>query len=377
MHTRITIEKPAFGGYGLGFSDGKTIFVWGSIPGEIVDVEITHATSSHAFAKVVSIHQPSPQRIEPSCPNFGLCGGCDYLHMEYEEELRIKKKIIRDSLVRIGKFRSEDIPAIETISSHRFGYRSHADIKFSHSGKAGFYQKESNHVIPFPEKGCVLLAEALSEALRLPDTARVRSCKIAAGADGAVHTSHERNPVIREIENEIVFERSITCFFQANRFLRAKMAEIACEFARMGDKTKFIDVACGVGFFALHLAEIAHSGIGYDISNDNIFWATHNARCNTISNVEFFKADFSSLPAISGKYDALIIDPPRAGLSKKARHSIIFIAPERIVYASCNPATFARDASHFFAHNYSLANINFIDMFPGTQHIEIIGVFEK
>lgn len=376
MHTPLTIVKPAFGGFGLGFSKGKAIFVWGSIPGEIVDVQIMHETSSHAFAKIVKIHKPSLHRIEPKCSNFGLCGGCDYLQMNYEEELRIKKEIIRDSLTRIAKIKPEHIVEIEMQSSSRFGYRTHADIKFSHDGIPGFYRKESNEVIRFPEKGCMLLSDALREGITTITNNTARQCKIATDAFGLFHSSLERNSQIIEKENNITYARRINCFFQANRFLRAQMANIVSKYAQVNHKGKFIDAACGVGFFSLHLASASQNGKGYDISNESIFWAKQNALRNNILNVEFFTANFSSMPITGGEYDAVIVDPPRAGLSKKARKTIIFIAPKRLVYVSCNPATFARDAMDFMAAGYIFSRLTFIDMFPGTQHIEIIGLFE-
>jgi tRNA/tmRNA/rRNA uracil-C5-methylase (TrmA/RlmC/RlmD family) len=379
MHMHIPslyIEKGAFGGFGLGFHNGKAVFVWGAIPGEIVEIEIERYYSSHAFAKIIHIVQPSPHRIAPACPNFGYCGGCDYLHVEYEEELRIKKEIIIDALTRIGKLSIESIQEIETRSSNRFGYRSHAEVKYSSDGKAGFYRKESNEVVPFPERGCLLLADALNDGMTSITNNASRQCKTAIDAEDLFHSSLEKNPVLIERENDITFQHSINCFFQANRFLRSQMAEIVCRYAHLASSEKFIDAACGVGFFALHLARNAKKGIGFDISKESIQWARYNAQINNITNVEFHTANFSSLPITDDNWDIVVVDPPRAGLSKKARHTINFISPKRIIYVSCNPATFARDAKDFISEGYIFSRLTFIDMFPGTKHIEMIGLFE-
>ncbi|MCX7680120.1 MAG: class I SAM-dependent RNA methyltransferase [Spirochaetes bacterium] len=374
---QVKIEKATFGGFGLGFHYNTAIFVWGSIPGEIVEVKITKQHSSYAFAEIVKIHRSSPHRIFPACPNFGICGGCDYLHMEYSQELCLKKEIITDTLARIGKISFENQPQIEIASSHRFGYRTHAEIKFSHHGVAGFYRKESNDVIPFPKAGCALLADSLNAGIELLKDNTASQCKIAINSNNQFFSSMRGKPIIFESVSEIVFERPINCFFQANRFLRERMVSLVCKYANMDHSKKFIDVACGVGFFTLHLAKASHFGIGFDISKENIQWARHNARINNIYNVEFHTANFSSLPITDDNYRAVILDPPRGGLSKKARKTIIYLAPERIVYVSCNPTTFSRDTADFIRNGYRLSQLSFIDMFPGTHHIELVGLFER
>lgn len=377
MRISLNIEKPAFGGFGLGFHDGMAVFVWGAIPGETAEVDITQSFSSHAFAIVTKIHQPSPHRIEPECPNFGVCGGCDYLHMDYNKELSIKNDIIIEALRRIGKFEPASLPSVETITAQRFGYRSHADIKISSRGDVGFFRKESNEVIAFPKRGCLLLSDKLNGSIDSLKHNSARACKIVVDAHGNFNSSLEKSNEIVEIENNLIFARSINCFFQANRFLRAEMANIVHSFALMHKNEKFIDAACGVGFFALHLAKSAREGMAFDISKESIFWAKRNEQKNSITNINFFPASFSSIPLTDGDYGAVVIDPPRAGLPKKARKTFIFLAPKRIVYVSCNPTTFARDARDFADAGYSLPRLTFIDMFPGTKHIEMVGLFEK
>ncbi len=373
----LHIEKSVLGGFGLGFSNGKAVFVWGTIPGEIIEAKIIHETASHAFAEIVDFHHTSPHRIRPVCPNFGICGGCDYLHVDYEEELDIKKEIIIDSLTRIGKFLYDTIPKLHTFASERFGYRSHADIKFSHSRKVGFYKKESIEVVPFPEEGCSLLAPELVCGIQSCKGIHTHSLKVAKGADGEFHSSLEKNAVIREFENNILFERNIHCFFQSNQFLRSSMAKIVCDYSNICNIERFIDGACGVGFFGLHLAKNAHEGIGFDISKESIVWARHNALLNNMINIHFSAESLSSLHITQGDFAVFLVDPPRAGLSKKARRTIAFLHPQKIVYVSCNPATFSRDARDFVNAGYSFTNAAFIDMFPATKHIELIGLFER
>ena len=353
IYENILIEKAVYGGYGLAFADGKALFVEGVIPGETVDARVTRDTASHSFAAATEIRTPSPHRIAPECPSFGACGGCDYLYADYDTELAMKREIILDALARIGKFRADTIPAIGTQSSERFGYRSHAEVKLDNRGRAGFYRKESNDVVPFPPAGCLLLWKPLVEGIRAREGSTGKGFRIAAGADMAPRSSLEGSPVIAEQEGDIVLERDIRCFYQANRLLRGAMRETVARYASLAEDDNFIDGACGVGFFALDLARRAASGTGYDIERESVRWARHNAKKNGIDNVKFEARDLSKLDLTGGTYGAVVVDPPRAGLPKKARRGITFLEPRAIVYVSCNPATFARDAADFAAAGYA------------------------
>jgi 23S rRNA (uracil1939-C5)-methyltransferase len=155
------------------------------------------------------------------------------------------------------------------------------------------------------------------------------------------------------------------------------MAQEVCRFVEDNKDRRFVDACCGVGFFALHLAKKLARGIGFDISKENIYYARHNATRNGIHYVTFFTSDVSSLNISPAECDVFIIDPPRAGLSKKSRKTIIFLEPQKIAYISCNPTTFARDASDFIGAGYTVSQLAFIDMFPATKHIELIGLFER
>jgi 23S rRNA (uracil1939-C5)-methyltransferase len=155
------------------------------------------------------------------------------------------------------------------------------------------------------------------------------------------------------------------------------MRETVARYASLAEDDIFIDGACGVGFFALDLARRAASGTGYDIERENIRWARHNAKKNGIATVKFETRDLSKLEETGGTFGAVVVDPPRAGLSKKARRGIAFLEPRAIVCVSCNPSTFARDATYFSAAGYVLRELTFIDMFPGTRHIELIARFAR
>ena len=371
----LKIVKSVYGGFGLGFYDQKAVFVPFTLADELVKVEVTSEKKDHAFANIVEILEPSEKRIKPKCCNFELCGGCDYLHIDYDEELLIKQKILTDSLVRIAKIDNNNIPAIDIVFCKRYQYRSHASVKNNKDGKTGFYKKGTNELVAFPSNGCMLLSKALAEIFVQPYYSGHKEFKAAIGCDSKACFSFNENAVIKEIINGLSYNRDINCFFQVNLFLRSKMMEIVREYAALNKNDNFLDLGCGVGFFSLYLSKDADFGIGVDIDRKCIIWALKNREANKIENLEFIQSSASSLIPVSFSPGVIIADPPRAGLSKKARYVVSAIHPQKLVYVSCNPSTFSRDARDFIKAGYKLERLTLIDMFPSTCHIELISLF--
>jgi len=369
---RITVEKAAFGGSFIGFHDGKAVFTTGVLPGEEVIVEPLSDKGDYLTCKTVDLIKTSPHRITPPCPAWPQCGGCSYLHTDYETELELKKNILIDSLRRTGGIRGH-IPDIK--SGERFHYRSHATVKSSHE-TFGFFAEGSNRLIPLPDKGCLLPDRAINDAisLEIPSNDEVR---FAVDGAGAVHTSKNPEDILLEREGSLRFHRKIWNFYQANRFLRSEMLNLAEEYAGLKKDETFLDIGCGVGFFTLHLAQNGNRGTGIDIERSSIELARKNARLNTIDTVTFKKLDASRLHPQGDSADVVLADPPRAGLDKKTRKTILAIAPKRIVYVSCNPATFARDLAEFRKGGYEIQRLSLLDMFPATRHLEAAALLSR
>lgn len=372
----LKIEKAAYGGFGLGFADGKAIFIPFSAPGDELQIVIIKEKKNFSFGIIDNIVSASPGRITPACPNFGFCGGCDYLHLNYDDELNIKKDILTEHLKKISKLCPEEIPAIDVISGPRFNYRSHARIRQENS-KNGFYAKESNILVPFPENGCLLLNQALTDGLKNLVDAGDKELRIAVDSYGHFRSSMDKTNSLRELENGVIYDRSIFNFFQSNRFLRSRMLELVESYASLSQTDRFIDIGCGVGFFSIYLARKGNNGAGIDIDRESINWAIHNSSVNSINNLKFNSGSFSNLINSNEKIDAVILDPPRAGLPKNARIKLLSLEPSVIVYISCDPSTFARDARDFIDNGFNFSKLSMIDMFPGTYHIEVIGLLKK
>ncbi len=373
----LTIQKPAYGGYGLGFYDGKACFVDYAVPGDAATVEIYKEKRDYSFAKIIRLNKESGARIKPECPNFGKCGGCSYLNISYEAELQQKKEILIEALTRISKLDKNSIPDISVIHDKRFDYRSHASLKSDGKGNFGFYQKDSNELSPFPCSGCRLLAEPLLQGLSELRKYNGNEYKIACSYNSEFIASAYKQNIVREFEQGIYYERNIRLFFQANRFLRSRMLETVKDYAGISERETFIDIGCGVGFFTIFLAARADYGYGIDISRESVKWAEHNAELNKCGNVKFEIKSASGIDSYKSGFDVVVADPPRAGLPAKARASLKAMSPGCIVYVSCNPTTFARDSRDIINAGYILKKITLIDMFPATHHIEAIALFER
>ena len=372
MELTVRVEKPLYGGSGLGFADGKALFVRHGIPGELLRVRITEQRADYSLADIVDVLEPSNDRIEPVCERFGHCGGCDYLHVDYAEELRIKKSVLRDCLTRIGGFLPSEIPEIGLQHGERFRYRSHCSVK-SDGMKTGLFRENTNSVVPFPDEGCLLFHNAICELISGKKLPRGET-RIAIDSKGEPHSSLETNAILEEKVGGFMFSRGIDDFFQSNLFLREKLMTQVMDLSGQSGG-EFIDIACGVGFFTLPLGKIHETGTGFDISRGSIGMARRNARVNGLNNITFTAVSASQItPGISVP-DLLVIDPPRGGIDKKARRTIQSIGAPTMIYISCNPATFARDAKNFVKGGYRLESLVMIDMFPCTSHIETVSRF--
>lgn len=373
----VKIDKAVYGGYGLGFHEGKAVLVLHGLPGDVAEIGVTEEKKDYLSGVVNKIHEPSEGRTIPSCPNFGNCGGCDYLNSSYEHELEIKKGVLLDCLRRIAKTPADSLPDIHTVSGNRLHYRSHASIKADPAGRVGFYARGTSELVPFPGQGCSLLSEDVLDGLSVSPAAGGGDFRVAVGMDSVPRFSFGRDQMVREMEKDVLYERDIQCFFQSNHFLRSKLLRITGDYAELAPGESFLDLGCGVGFFTLYLAGRCTGGVGVDISSRNIVWANHNKKINNMDHVAFRNADVTTASFEDQKPEAIIVDPPRAGIAPSARKRILSLHPERLVYISCNPSTFARDSLDFREGGYELKKLTLIDMFPGTCHIEVISQFVR
>jgi 23S rRNA (uracil1939-C5)-methyltransferase len=398
----------AHGGDALGRHEGKVIFVPYAIPGEEVLAEIVEDKGSYARAELVKILSPSPYRVDPPCPHFGpgRCGGCQWQHIAYPAQLEFKAAVVSNQLARLGRL--SDVPMKPTIpSASPWHYRNHVQFTVSDDGRLGFVATDGRRAEPI--EVCYLLHPLLEELfaaldLELPELVRLSlRAGVNTGDQMMIFETQDDEPPALESDlpvscvlllsdgtpvnlignnyiTEVVagrrFRISATSFFQVNIAAAEELVRVVSEYlAPAGDET-LLDAYCGVGTFALSLAD----QVGHVIGIEENAGAVADARLNAagLANAEFIEGSVEAiLPRLDRAIDLAVLDPPRQGCKPEALTALIELAPRRIVYVSCDPATLARDASRLADSGYHLVEVQPVDMFPQTYHIESVALWER
>jgi|ERR1044071_6930422 23S rRNA (uracil1939-C5)-methyltransferase len=378
----VTIERILPGGAGLAHAEGRTLLVALAAPGDRVRVRVERVQGRVAFASIAEMIEPSPVRVEPLCPYFGLCGGCDFQQLSYEAQLDSKVGIIRDCLRRIAQLDfTGEIPI--TASPNAWHYRSRAQWQHDPLRKRlGYFERASHRVCDVA--ACPVLVselEATLESLReqmrenlLPE--EVTELHAVAGDDGASLSPPMPEHPTREVSRHIgehLYHFSAEGFFQINHELLAPLITAAINGAQ-GETA--IDLYCGAGLFTLPLAQRFTRVVGVEASAAAISYARRNLEDAHLDNATLEIARVADwLTENSDAHatvDFLLLDPPRAGAEDGALNGILALRPRHISYVSCDPATLARDLKALAAGGYRLDSIVAFDMFPQTHHVETV-----
>ncbi|MGH9780795.1 MAG: 23S rRNA (uracil(1939)-C(5))-methyltransferase RlmD [Candidatus Acidiferrales bacterium] len=432
---RAKIDKLIYGGEGLAHENGEAVFVPFVLPGEEVEVEPGERKKKFIRGRLTRVVTASPERINAQCPHFGVCGGCDYQHVSYEAQLRYKEKILRETLRRIGRIDWQGPITIH--ASPPWQYRNRAQWKIrpiaavransprSEAPGIGYFRARSSTLCPVqvcPILSPKLLAtfEALRNALhegKLPETLweveafvdaedrgillNISCTSLPRSAESIAKLLSEtigdvKSILIQDARGERmslhgpgflqykVAQNSLRVghmsFFQVNRFLVDEMAGVVAAAAGSGEVA--LDLYAGVGLFAMSLAKSfshveaveANPASARDLeTNAGLSGKTIAARN---APTEAFLAAWKRKHGVAAP-DVVIADPPRPGIEPEALDKLIEIAPRRIVYASCDPATLARDLAKLCAKAYALHEFYLFDMFPQTYHIETIARLDR
>jgi 23S rRNA (uracil1939-C5)-methyltransferase len=404
----LQLTAQAHGGSALGRHEGQVLFVPYTIPGERVRVEITEAHTRWAQARLLEILEPSPHRVEPPCPYFGpgKCGGCHFQHIAYETQAQLKGQVVADQLARVGGLHDVDVMDIIG-AAEPWGYRNHAQFSVTPDGQLGFLTADSHHVIPVEE--CPILDPLLDDLwaaldMRWPQLRRLSlRCGSATGdlmaafeldhyEDFDIEVDFPVSCVLLLADGEAVvlmgnpyliehvagrdYRVSAGSFFQVNTAgAEVLVALVRHYLAPTGGKT-LMDLYCGGGLFGLALAESVGRVIGVEADPSALADFRYNAQ--GLDHVELFEGKVQgALPRIEGPADLLVLDPPRSGADRRVISDIARLGPQRIAYVSCDPATLARDARHLTDAGYRLEQVQPVDLFPQTYHIESVACFVK
>ncbi|MFC1489247.1 23S rRNA (uracil(1939)-C(5))-methyltransferase RlmD [Thermodesulfobacteriota bacterium] len=450
----LKIYSMAFGGKGLARANGFTVFVDGAVPLDFVTARITKKKKQYAEARVDTLVEPSPHRVDPPCIYSGFCGGCKWQFLAYEEQLIYKRQHVVDALERIGFV--QGVPVHPTIPSKSiFEYRN--KMEFSCSDKrwllpdemgkevvdedfalglhvpGTFYKvldirecllqpRMGNHILEdvrtymkrsgLPAYGlrshsgfwrflmlrhsvahdqwmvniitaaenrktvqplAGQLMEKYSQIVSVVNNITSRKAGVAVGEYEICLAGRSS---IRDRVGGLEFEISANSFFQTNTSGAGRLYETVKKYAALSGKETVVDLYSGTGTIAISLSDSVRDVIGIEIAETALNDAVNNCRINRVSNCRFIPGDIRNcLSQVSVKPEVVVIDPPRSGMHKDVVKQILDMAPLRIVYVSCNPATMARDIG-MMKEAYRVIEVQPVDMFPHTYHVEAVAKLE-
>lgn len=402
----IKIEHMVYKGDGLGrLPDGRVIFLPFTLPDEIAAFDELKERNGVLTAIPSELNNESPSRVDPKCPYFRLCGGCQYQHADYEFQLEIKKSILIEQLERFGGLKN--LPVQNTIPSQtQFGYRNHVQFHLDPEGKPGFQKALSHEVIPVEK--CLLVNDTINSLLSTlvfePETGvtRVSIRDDGLGAPLMMLAGSTINPPEFEVDFPLnvvyrsdagamvlsgesfnqfeiyrkAFQVSAGSFFQTNSDMAAIMAKKVLAAADFPKDGIVLDAYCGVGFFSKFLAEKAGRLIGIESSEDAC--SDFAVNLDEFDNVELYQGNVEAiLPELDIKPDLAVVDPPRAGIASPGMKALLKSTPAQIIYFSCDPSTLARDLKIMASSGYHIDSVTPLDMFPQTYHIESMSILRK
>ncbi len=394
----VKIDRLDHQGRGIAMMD-KVTFIPDALPGEIVDIEITESKSKYNVGKVKNYIQRSDMRIKPACPYYHVCGGCDLMHMSYDEEVKYKENKIKNIMQRYaGLTNVSKIVRCQT----ELGYRN--KVTFKVDKKLGIYKKDS-HDITYIDN-CMLISEQMNSyieiinnmdltgvyevVIRESDNADMIIFKcdddvkldvddleanVVRYYDRKYKTLKGNNYIIDKI-GDLSYKISPSSFFQVNSHQVKRLYDLVLENLELKNTDKVLDLYCGTGTIGLYVSRYCSDVFGIEINEDAIKDANYNKKLNDIDNIFFTVGDSKIIKDISYKANKIIVDPPRAGLDRKVIDEILNINPETLVYVSCDPITLARDLNILKEH-YNVEKIIPVDMFPRTYHVETVCALER
>jgi len=387
---QVTIDTVAFGGDGIGRIDKRVVFVPFTVEGDIVDVEIVDIRKKYVRGIIRTIIQQSPRRVEPRCPSFYRCGGCQYQHISYDHQLRMKERQVTESFERIGKIPS---PPVNTIipSPQHFNYRGkaeyHLDFRQNRHPEIGFMDIKGGTVVDIER--CEIVDESINRTYRQFREALISGRETFPGDRFTVWSEYddtefppdqfEFSTIGRKVKDKILFVPR-EGFFQANILLVDRLVEQVLTIGNVNPSDVVVDLYCGSGLFSVFIAPRVRQVYGVEIDGEAVRCARLNMGMYGVSNTEMVEERVEDVLKIGfireKRIDAVILDPPRIGCDRGALARITELKPSRIIYVSCNPTTQARDVRYLLDEGFSLMELQPIDMFPQTKHIEVIALLE-
>ena len=394
------IEKMDNKGRGITFINNKITFVSNTLPGEEVNIKIVKEAKKYNEGEVIEFITKSDKRREGICPYFGLCGGCELMHMTYEDTISYKKEKLESILYKYAHI-ERDIDIIK--SDKILNYRNKITLKVENN-KYGYYKNNTHSLVEVDE--CLLAEDAINRFIKDIEYLNIKNGEVTIRSNyneelliyikskekvepnfEYLKSKHKIVGIVLndntiygdssfvEIINNMYFQVSYDSFFQVNRNICSKLFDLILE--EIKENETVLDLYCGVGTLGINAKRHANKVFGIEIVKYAILNAITNAKINKRDNMYYMLGDVSkNIMKIKDKIDTVIVDPPRAGLDTITKKTILNFKAKKIIYVSCDPMTLARDLNEL-QNVYNIIDIKGLDMFPYTQHCESITVLER
>ena len=402
----LSLSAMAHGGSAIGRDgDGRVVFVPLAIPGERAEIEIVEEKKRFSRGRLVSLLEPSASRVDPRCPHFGPCGGCQLQHIDYAAQLQIKESIVRDQLERIGKM--EDAPVRPTLANPEpWAYAVEAHFGLSPDGHLGFWSPDLGQIMAI--ESCYIIRPQLLELLQdidlsLPelnvltlgvghDDSMLATIDLAEGeppalkadfpvssaliaSDGRAVNLVGDNHLVQAVKGRD-FRVTAGCFFWPSPPAATLLVDAVLRYAELGRAEMVLELFSGVGTLTAFLAPRAAEVTGVEVNPDAVADAAVNL--DEFDNVTLFEgAAEEILPLLELDPDVVVVDPPPGGLPIPVLDLIVDLAAERIVYVSSEVATLARDGRRLGEAGYTFVEVQPVDMYPQTSRIQTVSAWKR
>ena len=382
----VKIENLDHFGRGIAKVNNVPMFIENSLVDEEVEVIITKDKKKYKEGVVSKYLKESPIRVKSSCPYYDKCGGCDLLHLSYEEQLKYKENKVKEIIKKFSGLECVN----NIVGSKQFNYRNKITLQVNR-GIIGYFQKKSNDIIAIDK--CLLVDDKINNIINEIKNLDVTSIKkivirvtnlesmivfygkINLNLNLDIDTIIINDKVvkgkgyIKEKINDLEFVISPTSFFQVNNIGMTNIYDKVLEYI---DNENVLDLYCGTGTIGIYVSKKAKNVLGIELNQEAVNDALMNKKINSIDNIDFISGDVGTILSQNKfKADIVIVDPPRAGLDNKSINNIIKIKPKKIIYVSCDPVTLARDLN-ILKEKYDVIEITPFDMFGNTYHVECV-----
>ena len=394
----VVIEGLNHTGEGIGRIDGKVVFVPNSIPGDVVDIVDLKDFKTYYRGSVGMIITSSNDRVEQKCPYYGVCGGCQLRDLSYLKQLEYKKDKVKNVFKKYGNI---DVDVDIIGCEKKDGYRNKITLQVK-DGKLGLYNNNSNDLICVDK--CMLVSDKVNEIIKLIkdnlDLNFLKNVMIREyngrlmiqfigniDKDSAINCLSSFVDIIYINELLIYGKNSLEVmldkykykvspysFFQVNYEQATKLYDKVKEYLG-NDNNSVLDLYCGTGSIGIYVSSCCKRILGIEINESSVRDANVNIGLNDLDNVSVIKGSVGKVLKSGEEYDAIIVDPPRSGLDKNTRNTLLEIGSKKIIYVSCDPITLARDLKELGV-SYGVKDLVLVDMFPNTYHVESVVLLE-